>query len=762
VVSSLPGACPIVVTRTFIVEDAGGLTNVVACEQIITITDETAPTFTVPGPVTVFKDAICNYDISETITGEPTVVADNCDPSPDVTFTDSEPVAGSCSGELIITRTWTVTDNCGNPTSQDQIITVSDNTAPTFTAPADITINAENNCGYDAGVGETGDVTDAADNCDPNPEATFTDAIDNTDPCEIIITRTWSLVDACGNAADDQVQIITVIDNTPPVFTRPPDTEVYTDPACGYDASPSEAGDVYDETDNCSTGLEATYSDVVDDTDPCNITITRTWSLADDCGNTAADQVQTILIRDLNAPVITCPPNEAIAYGADPHPMYTGYATATDDCDNNPVISYDDEIIEGGCAGNYEIRRTWTATDQCGNTDYCTQSIFVQDIELPEITCLVVENQTVEANSGDQYIHPDDSWDATVVENTGVYTLTATLTGATESGPHENTLENVVFEEGVTTVTWTATDDCGNPATCSFTVTVNASADLSIIKSASPETAVTGEELVYTLEVSNTGPSAAQNTVIEDNITVFTNPEYALSASGTWEPWTGTYTLTNPLAVGETFTLYIRGTVPVDQCSDITNIASVSSDNADYNMDNNEATLVTPVEDNQPPVISGTLPDFVECVDMLYRAVYDTDDVLRYLDHNGASPDPYLIDNTATEDFFLFISGNPGLDLDLDAIGYSDNCCLPTDGYSIEWTITFDTNTPNGVGGTTITGSGQPSAHPDDIKLWGDRVNYTTLHHSITYRITDCNGNESDPVERDIIITPRPKITKMP
>jgi hypothetical protein len=188
----------------------------------------------------------------------------------------------------------------------------------------------------------------------------------------------------------------------------------------------------------------------------------------------------------------------------------------------------------------------------------------------------------------------------------------------------------------------------------------------------------------------------------------------------------------------------------------------VSSDNADYNMEDNEVTLVTPVTDNQPPVISGTLPDFEECVDMLYRAVYDTDDVLRYLDHNGASPDPYLIDNTATEDFFLFISGNPGLDLDLDAIGYTDNCCLPTDDYSVEWTINFDVNTPNIATGTSISSTGQPSTHFSDIKLWGDRVNYTTLHHTITYWIKDCHGNESLPVTRDIYITPRPKITKMP
>ena len=46
--------------------------------------------------------------------------------------------------------------------------------------------------------------------------ATFVDAVDATDPCNIIITRTWSLIDDNGNPAADQVQTITVQDNTDP------------------------------------------------------------------------------------------------------------------------------------------------------------------------------------------------------------------------------------------------------------------------------------------------------------------------------------------------------------------------------------------------------------------------------------------------------------------------------------------------------------------------------------------------------------------
>ena len=72
-------------------------------------------------------------------------------------------------------------------------------------------------------------MTDEADNCSTGLNATYSDAI-VAGPCEgtHVITRTWHLTDNCGNAAADQVQTITVSDNTAPTFTRPIDiTDIY-------------------------------------------------------------------------------------------------------------------------------------------------------------------------------------------------------------------------------------------------------------------------------------------------------------------------------------------------------------------------------------------------------------------------------------------------------------------------------------------------------------------------------------------------------
>ena len=65
--------------------------------------------------------------------------------------------------------------------------------------------------------------------------------------CAKVITRTWHLVDKCGNAAADQVQIITVNDNTPPSITFPAAVTVQ----CASDVPASKPTSCM-ATDNCS------------------------------------------------------------------------------------------------------------------------------------------------------------------------------------------------------------------------------------------------------------------------------------------------------------------------------------------------------------------------------------------------------------------------------------------------------------------------------------------------------------------------------
>lgn len=99
-----------------------------------------------------------------------------------------------------------------------------------------------------------------------------------------VITRTWTVEDACGNAAASQDQIITVIDDQKPVWTfTPPDFTV----VCGESTEPGVGSNPPAPTaeDECSTTVRIVYHDTYASPDePCS-DITRTWTVTDPAGN---------------------------------------------------------------------------------------------------------------------------------------------------------------------------------------------------------------------------------------------------------------------------------------------------------------------------------------------------------------------------------------------------------------------------------------------------------------------------------------------
>ena len=99
-----------VISRTWTLTDACG--NSAVATQTITKEDSTLPTFTTPSDITID----CAADETNlTLTGDVLDEADNCDTSiGEASFTDSESTDDPCMGSSEITRTWTLTDACGN------------------------------------------------------------------------------------------------------------------------------------------------------------------------------------------------------------------------------------------------------------------------------------------------------------------------------------------------------------------------------------------------------------------------------------------------------------------------------------------------------------------------------------------------------------------------------------------------------------------------------------------------------------------------
>jgi hypothetical protein len=389
---SVAGSCQgtYVITRTWSLLDSAG--NAAADQiQTITVSDTTSPTFTRPADVTIYTDGSCGFDSTTAATGDVTDEADNCSTGIEATYSDAT-VAGSCQGTYIITRTWSLVDNCSNAAAdQVQTITVSDTTRPTFTVPSDITLYTDASCFVDTTVSSTGDVTDEADNCSTGIEATYSDVVTPICQGSYTIERTWSLVDNCSNAAFDQLQTITVSDTTRPTFSVPSDITLYTDASCFVDTTVSSTGDVTDEADNCSTGIEATYSDVVTPICQGSYTIERTWSLVDNCSNAAFDQLQTITVSDTTRPTFTVPSDIALYTDAscfvDTTVSSTGDVTDEDDnCSTGIEATYSD-VVTPVCQGSYTITRTWSLVDNCSNAAFDqVQTITVSDTTRPTFT----------------------------------------------------------------------------------------------------------------------------------------------------------------------------------------------------------------------------------------------------------------------------------------------------------------------------------------------------------------------------------------
>jgi hypothetical protein len=66
----------------------------------------------------------------------------------------------------------------------------------------------------------------------------------------------------------------------------------------------------------------------------------------------------------------------------------TAGITASDNCGGVALVGFiSDVTVNEICANRLTVIRTYQASDLCGNTAQCSQSIFVNDITVPSIAC---------------------------------------------------------------------------------------------------------------------------------------------------------------------------------------------------------------------------------------------------------------------------------------------------------------------------------------------------------------------------------------
>src|ERR1041385_1494513 len=266
----------------------------------------------------------------------------------------------------------------------------------------------------------------------------------------------------------DTIAAVANFDPTP--FTFPPDDLqliIIEVPFCPPIECPTnvmvECGDSLDPTQNNRLGfpttdpcctVQSSYSDTTSSSNcPGSFVVTRTWKATNAWGITATC-VQTITVVDTTPPVIVCPTNITLECTVAPTTNNTGVATATDTCSGITNLVFGDSFGATNCTGKASILRTWTATDGCGNSASCLQTISFKDTTAPIITC--ASNKTVQCGTAWDFDAP------TATDNCGGASISV-------SGTVTNTQPGNSF---TVTRCWLATDQCGNTNGCCQTVTV--------------------------------------------------------------------------------------------------------------------------------------------------------------------------------------------------------------------------------------------------------------------------------------------------
>ncbi|HEV8273928.1 MAG TPA: T9SS type A sorting domain-containing protein [Chitinophagaceae bacterium] len=334
------------ITRTYKATDGAGNTS--TCAQIITVNDDEKPYFIQPPPTSPLTVS-CYSDVPEApvFTGR-----DNCSSPTDLeditaTFTQVR-TDGSCENKYTLTRTWTLTDACGNTATYTQVINVDDKTGPTFNHPPAPFIEVD--CASEIPEAPYLLAEDNCYNLATLPTVSFKEVIsDQQCANKFTLTRTWTATDVCGNTSSVS-QVIKVNDTKPPVFDNsPPITGITVSCTNDIPAIPTQTA-----YDNCGTPA-ITYSEEKTNVQCVNrYTLTRKWIATDACSNTAS-RTQVINVYDSESPKVTSVSATPVVLWPPNHKMrdVTINYTATDNCGVTSTLSVSSsDPVNGGSDGD--------------------------------------------------------------------------------------------------------------------------------------------------------------------------------------------------------------------------------------------------------------------------------------------------------------------------------------------------------------------------------------------------------------------------
>jgi large repetitive protein len=442
-------------TNTYLVTDAAG--NTASCSFTITIVDNILPTIICPTNIAQNVDAgLCTSIVNYASLS----INDNCPGA------NLEQTTGLASGSAfpvgVNVNTFKVTDAAGNTATCSFTITITDNILPTITCPDNKSQNV------DAGLC-TAKVTYTPpvglDNC---PMATTAQISGLASGADFPVGNTiniYEVTDAAGNKATCSFTI-TVIDNILPSIVCPANITQNVDVGlCTAEVIFTTPEGI----DNCPNVVTEQIAGLpAGSAYPVGIT-TNTYRVTDDAGNSVTCSF-TVTVVDNILPTIICPANISQTVDAGNCTALVTFTppNGTDNCPGANTLQ-----ISGLASGaTYPIGTTtnvFSVTDAAGNSATCSFTVTITDNIAPTIVCPA---DLILSTGSDCKSIVNNIAPVSVNDNCSIDNVTYTITGATLATGN-NDASGTIFEKGISTITYLATDVNGNTATCSFTVTVN-------------------------------------------------------------------------------------------------------------------------------------------------------------------------------------------------------------------------------------------------------------------------------------------------
>ena len=337
----------------------------------------------------------------------------------------------------------------------------------------------------------------------------------------------YNVTDAAGNAADEKVRTVEVVDTTKPVITLQGDAHLTHEAKTTFTDPGATAADSYDGDLTGSIQVSGTVN-----ADQLG-TYELRYSVSDSSGNTE-EVVRTVEVIDTTKPVITLQ--------GDTHTTHEAKTTFTDP-GATAVDSFDGDLTESiqvsgtvnvDQLGTYELR--YSVSDSSGNTAEEVRTVEVVDTTKPVITLL--GDQTMYVSQSDPYQEPG----AEAVDHVDG-PITVNISGAVD-----------MSQPGTYTLVYTAEDSSGNIASVERTVHVlsNDATLRQLIADAGPMNPEFSQEVYeYSIDVSyRIAQITLQLQVNEENAELRANGEVVdLDETGSAQIILGLKVGMNPLVI---------------------------------------------------------------------------------------------------------------------------------------------------------------------------------------------------------------------